>query len=176
MKLNLSAKSRIILSKEGFTVRLVIQRVKEASVKVDDDIVGAIENGLLVFIGIRKDDTAESMDYLIKKLLALRVFSDEGHHMNRGVVDVQGKILVVSQFTLYADCTKGNRPSFDKAMPPAEAEELYNLFVQKLEDAYSGGGCSGGGCSDMIATGIFGADMKVSLINDGPVTILLDSK
>jgi len=147
-------------------MRLVVQRVKEASVKVSGDVVGSIVHGLLVFIGIRKGDTAEMMDYLIKKLLALRVFSDEGHHMNRSVVDVQGKILVVSQFTLYADCTKGNRPSFDRAMPPAEAEELYNLFVQKLEDAYS----------DMIATGIFGADMKVSLINDGPVTILLDSK
>lgn len=147
-------------------MRLVIQRVKEAAVKVDDDIVGAIENGLLVFLGFHKNDQKESIDYLIKKLLALRIFADEERHMNRSIQDVAGQILLVSQFTLYADCHKGNRPSFDEAMEPKEAEQFYEEFVKKLEDVYP----------EKIQTGIFGAHMKVSLINDGPVTIILDSR
>jgi len=147
-------------------MRLVIQRVKEASVNVDDDIVGAIEDGLLVFLGIHKDDKEGSIDYLIKKLLALRVFSDDKRHMNKSVQDVGGSILVVPQFTLYADCTKGNRPSFDHAMAPVQAEQLYDEFVNKLEKAYP----------EKIKTGVFGAYMKVQLINDGPVTIILDSR
>ena len=147
-------------------MRLVIQRVTEASVKVGDDIVGAIKDGLLVLLGIHKNDQKESIDYLIKKLLALRIFSDEEHHMNRSVVDVGGRILVVPQFTLYANCHKGNRPSFEAAMAQEQAEQFYTEFVKKLEEVYP----------EKIQTGIFGAYMKVLLINDGPVTIILDSR
>jgi len=147
-------------------MRLVIQRVKQASVSVDDNSVGAIEKGLLVFLGIHKDDKKDVIEYLIRKLLALRIFSDDECHMNKSVQDVSGKILIVSQFTLYANCTKGNRPSFDNAMSPANAEEFYNEFVKKLNEAYP----------TNIETGVFGAYMKVQLVNDGPVTIILDSR
>lgn len=146
-------------------MRLLIQRVSEASVKVDDDVVGAINKGLLVFLGIHRDDTDESCTYLIKKLLALRIFADNDKPLNRTVVESGGSLLVVSQFTLYANCRKGNRPSFSYSMPSVEAEQMYQRFVAKLKAVSLVG----------IQTGIFGADMKVSLINDGPVTIILDA-
>ena len=146
-------------------MRLLIQRVKAASVKVEDDIVGAIDSGLVVFLGIHRDDTAEKIDYLIRKLLALRIFADEDKPMNRTIVESNGSILIVSQFTLYADCHKGNRPSFSYAMAPLEAEKMYQRFIERLEEL----------APVKIQRGIFGAYMNVTLINDGPVTIILDS-
>ncbi|HBR70309.1 TPA: D-tyrosyl-tRNA(Tyr) deacylase [Candidatus Dependentiae bacterium] len=146
-------------------MRLVIQRVLEASVKVDDDIVGAISRGLLILVGFHKDDKKEAIDYLVKKLVSLRIFSDEEHRMNKNVGDINGNILLVPQFTLYANCTKGNRPSFDAAMVPEIAHQFFNEFVDRLALAYS----------QKIQTGIFGAHMKVSLVNDGPVTVIIDA-
>ena len=142
-------------------MKFLIQRVKKAQVEVDQNIVGEIEKGLLVFIGISHTDTKEIADYLIKKLINLRIFEDKNGKMNLGIKDVEGKLLLVSQFTLYADCTQGNRPSFTDAAKPQFAKELYEYIIKK--------------CSEEIKdTGIFGADMQVKLINDGPVTIMLE--
>lgn len=145
-------------------MKLVIQRVANATVKVDGEIIGQIEKGFLVLVGIKQGDTKEQADNLIKKLCNLRVFEDENNKMNLGIKDINGKLLIVSQFTLYADCKKGNRPSFIEAARPEEAEPLYEYFKQ---------GCRNEGIE--VQSGKFGADMKVSLLNDGPVTIVLEA-
>jgi D-aminoacyl-tRNA deacylase len=145
-------------------MRLVIQRVTEASVIVNDGTAGSIRNGLVALLGIAKSDTTEDADYLVGKLLGLRIFPDEAGKMNRDVRQAGGALLIVSQFTLYGDCRKGRRPSFDLAAPPEQAQRLYDYFV---ESARRG--------PVAVETGIFQAMMLVKLVNDGPVTILLDS-
>jgi D-aminoacyl-tRNA deacylase len=145
-------------------MRLVIQRVTEAAVTVDDSTVGSIRNGLVVLLGIGKSDTASDADYLVEKLLGLRIFSDDAGKMNRNVQESGGSLLIVSQFTLYGDCRKGRRPSFDSAAPPERAQGLYNYFVDSARRG-----------PVPVETGVFQASMRVSLVNDGPVTILLDS-
>ena len=144
-------------------MKLVVQRVKNAEVKVEEKTVGAIDKGFLVLLGVTHTDTKEISDYLVKKLCNLRVFEDENEKMNLSLKDVNGKLLIVSQFTLYADCTGGNRPSFVNAARPDMANELYEYFCDK---------CKENGIE--VQKGIFGADMKVSLLNDGPVTIILE--
>lgn len=144
-------------------MKLVVQRVKNAKVDVDGKTVGSIEKGFLVLLGVTHTDTKETADYLVKKLCKLRVFEDENGKMNLALKDVAGSLLIVSQFTLYADCSEGNRPSFVNAAKPDMANELYEYFCKKCEE------------QDIKAEkGIFGADMKVSLLNDGPVTIILE--
>ena len=145
-------------------MKLVIQRVKNASVEVDKKIVGKIEKGFLVLIGIKVGDTKEQADYLVRKLCNLRVFTDENDKMNLSLKDVGGQLLIVSQFTLYGDCSEGNRPSFIEAARPDEAIPLYEYFCNECEQK-----------GFDVQKGIFGADMKVDLENDGPFTILWDS-
>ncbi len=144
-------------------MKLVIQRVKNAQVEVDSKIVGKIEKGFLVLLGVTHGDTKEQADYLVKKLCNLRVFKDQNDKMNLALKDIGGELLIVSQFTLYADCTSGNRPSFTNAAKPEYANELYNYFCDK---------CVANNIK--VEKGIFGADMKVSLLNDGPVTIIME--
>ena len=144
-------------------MKLVVQRVKNAQVKVDDKIVGEIKQGFLVLLGVTHSDTKKQADYLVKKLCKLRVFKDENDKMNLGLKDINGELLIVSQFTLYADCSRGNRPSFINAAKPEQAEELYEYFCEQCEQN-----------NIKVAKGIFGADMKVSLLNDGPVTIIME--
>ena len=146
-------------------MRIVIQRVREAEVKVDGQMVGQIAQGLLIFLGIASDDQAVFADYLIKKIIELRIFEDSQGRMNLSAGQVGGQYLVVSQFTLYGNCDKGRRPSFDEAADPAKGEELYNYFVTQLKAAKAN-----------VATGQFRAMMDVSLVNDGPVTFIIDSK
>ena len=145
-------------------MRLVIQRVNHASVTVDEQVIGKIEKGLLVFLGVADGDTKEMIDKYVKKLQGLRIFEDAEGKTNLSIQDVGGEVLVVSQFTLYADCKKGNRPSFVKAGAPDFANELYEYFKQKCEEAFG-----------KVECGSFGADMKIDLQNDGPFTILWDS-
>ena len=145
-------------------MRAVVQRVSRAQVNIDGEVVGKIGAGLLVLLGVSKTDTRADADYLAQKIIGLRIFDDENSKMNLSVADTHGAILAVSQFTLYGDVGKGKRPSFDQAAPPPIANELYEYFVQKLRD-------TGVSCE----TGLFQAMMKVELVNDGPVTILLDS-
>ena len=147
-------------------MRVVIQRVAEASVTIENKVVASIENGLLVLVGIEDADTQEDIDWLVAKIAKLRIFGDENNVMNLSVQDINGDIIVVSQFTLHAATKKGNRPSYIKASKPETAVPLYENFVRKLESEIG----------KKIQTGAFGADMKVSLINDGPVTIIIDSK
>ncbi len=149
-----------------YYMKLIIQRVLESKVIVEQQIVAQIQKGLLVLLGIAQKDTSKDVDYLVKKLLALRIFEDENQKMNLSVSDIQGEILIVSQFTLYADTQKGNRPSFIQAAKPEHAIPLYEQFLQKLKSQ----------SSLKIENGIFGANMKVHLINDGPVTIIMESK
>ena len=144
-------------------MKFVIQRVTNAQVDVDNKTVGKIDNGFLVLIGITHTDTKEIADYLVKKLINLRIFEDENEKMNLSLNDVNGSILLVSQFTLYADCSGGNRPSFVEAAKPDFANELYEYIISECKKKV-----------DKVETGIFGADMKVSLVNDGPVTIILE--
>lgn len=144
-------------------MKLVIQRVLEASVKVDGKTVGRINKGFLVFVGVGKDDSRETADRYLKKLLGLRIFEDENGKTNLSLKDVNGELLFVSQFTLYANCRKGNRPSFIDAGDPGEAEALYKYMIQKASETVP-----------TVQHGIFGADMKVSLVNDGPFTVILD--
>ncbi|MBR5649726.1 D-aminoacyl-tRNA deacylase [Pseudobutyrivibrio sp.] len=146
-------------------MKFVIQRVNEASVKVDGKIIGQINKGFLVLIGVGQDDTKEIADKMVKKLLGLRIFDDENDKINLSLTDVGGELLLISQFTLYANCKKGYRPSFIEAGAPDMANEMYEYIVEK---------CRQGGFH--VETGEFGADMKVSLLNDGPFTIVLDSK
>ena len=145
-------------------MRLVIQRVREASVTVNNGTTGSIRTGLLVFLGISRTDTIEDARYLTEKLLGLRIFPDEDGKMNRNVQEAGGSLLIVSQFTLYGDCRKGRRPSFDQAAPPDQAQDLYNYFVESAKRG-----------PVPVETGVFQAMMQVHLVNDGPVTILIDS-
>ena len=147
-------------------MRIVIQRVNEASVKIDGKIISAIEKGFLVLLGIETEDTSTDADYLIQKLINLRVFSDDNGKMNFSLIEVNGDLLIVSQFTLYATTKKGNRPSYIKAARPEQAIPLYEYFLSKTKSQFNG----------KVLSGEFGADMKVALVNDGPVTILIDSK
>lgn len=147
-------------------MRIVLQRVSEASVTIDGKVNAAIQNGLLILLGVEDADDQTDIIWLVKKVLQLRIFSDSEGKMNLSVQDVQGDIIVVSQFTLHANVKKGTRPSYIKAARPEKAIPLYEEFIQELTK----------GLGKPIGTGIFGADMKVKLINDGPVTIILDSK
>lgn len=146
-------------------MRAVVQRVKRSSVTVDSQVVGKINKGFNVLVGISKDDNIEDLKYIKEKIMNLRVFSDENDKMNLTLKDVQGELLIISQFTLYGDCRKGRRPNFMDALGGEEAKKLYNEFLElfKKEDI-------------KVAAGIFGADMEVEIINDGPVTLLLESK
>jgi D-tyrosyl-tRNA(Tyr) deacylase len=146
-------------------MRLVIQRVREAQVTVEQQVTGQIGPGLLVLAGFAPNDNTASLTWMCRKLVQLRIFGDENGQMNRSVLDIGGQILVVSQFTLLADARKGNRPSYIGAAPPAVAEPLYQQFVSMVAAELG----------RAVPTGIFGADMQVSLLNDGPVTIVLDS-
>ena len=145
-------------------MRAILQRVTQAQVKVEGAVVGEIGVGLLILLGVTTPDTAGDARFLADKILNLRIFADEAGKMNRSILEVQGELLVVSQFTLYGDCRKGRRPSFDAAAPPGQARELYETFVEIAR-----------GSGLRVATGVFQAHMEVSLVNDGPVTILLDS-
>ena len=147
-------------------MRALIQRVLMSRVRVDVITVGGIEQGLLVLLGVAPDDTIADRNWLLRKILNLRIFADEEGRMNRSVTDIEGGLLVISQFTLFADVSEGNRPSFMRSAPPEFAESAYNDFLQQLRQNHSGS----------VATGRFAADMQVELINDGPVTLLLDSK
>ena len=145
-------------------MRFIIQRVREASVEVNNEIVGKIDKGFLVLIGITNSDTREVADVLINKMLKLRIFTDKHEKMNLSLKDIDGELLLISQFTLYADCSKGNRPSFIGAAKPEKANELYEYFVKKcIENNIK-----------KVETGEFGANMQVTLQNDGPVTIILE--
>lgn len=145
-------------------MKLVIQRVSEASVTVEGKITGKINQGFLVFIGVGKNDTEETAERYIKKMLGLRIFEDENGKTNLSLKDVKGQLLLVSQFTLYANCQKGNRPGFMEAGDPETANKLYEYIIGKCRQEIS-----------VVETGVFGADMKVSLVNDGPFTIILDN-
>lgn len=145
-------------------MKIVIQRVANAQVEVENKVIGQIGKGFLVLLGVTHEDTQENADNLVKKLLNLRIFPDENYKMNLSLKDVNGELLVVSQFTLYADCHKGNRPSFVEAAKPEKANELYEYFVEKCRKE-----------NIIVQTGEFGAHMKVSLLNDGPVTIILEN-
>ena len=144
-------------------MKIVLQRVSSASVKVDSKIVGRIEHGLLLLIGFSSSDTEESVLQTLEKIVKLRIFSDEEGKMNKSVLDVEGSMLLISQFTLYADTKKGNRPSFIEAARPEQAIPLYEFFIAEMRKRIT-----------KVETGIFGADMKVELVNDGPVTIVFD--
>ena len=145
-------------------MKLVIQRVSKAKVEVDNKTVGSIGKGFLVLVGITHTDTEKEADYLANKLCKMRIFEDENDKMNLSLKDVGGELLIVSQFTLYADCAKGNRPSFIEAARPEQATPLYEYFCKKCEEQ-----------GIKVEKGVFGAHMEVSLLNDGPVTIVLES-
>lgn len=146
-------------------MRFVIQRVTQSSVSVDGTVIGKIGKGLLVLIGVAEEDTEETADKLVRKLTGLRVFEDENGKTNLSLADVKGELLLISQFTLYANCKKGNRPSFMEAGSPQKANALYEYIIAKCRENVP-----------IVETGSFGAEMKVSLVNDGPFTVLLDSE
>lgn len=146
-------------------MRAVVQRVTYASVIVCDNTVAEIDRGLLVFLGIGNKDYEADLDYLVEKIMGLRIFEDEDGKMNLSIMDVKGKLLIVSQFTLYGDVRKGKRPNFTSSAPPDVAEKMYRDFIDKCKNY-----------NLKVEEGVFGANMKVNLVNDGPVTILLDSK
>jgi D-tyrosyl-tRNA(Tyr) deacylase len=145
-------------------MRALVQRVKEARVEVDGEVTGAIGRGLLVFLGVAGTDTPSDADYLLDKLLYLRIFPDAAGKMNRDVAEAGGGMLIVSQFTLYGDCRRGRRPGFDRAAPLEQARALYNYFVERAQQTRV-----------PVATGVFQASMSVALVNDGPVTLMIDS-
>ena len=145
-------------------MKIVLQRVSRASVKVDDIIVGSIDHGMLLLLGFSSNDTEESILPTLEKIVKLRIFSDQEGKMNKSVLDVEGSMLLISQFTLYADTKKGNRPSFIEAARPEQAIPLYEFFIAEMKKRIS-----------KVETGIFGADMKVELVNEGPVTILFET-
>ena len=145
-------------------MKLVIQRVKSASVSIDGRVYNAIQQGLLLLVGVGPEDQQEDLDYAVRKIVNMRIFSDDEGKMNLSVKDIQGEILSVSQFTLFADTKKGNRPAFTGAAKPDMAEAFYQEFNKELAKEVS------------VETGVFGADMQVELVNDGPVTIILDTK
>ncbi len=147
-------------------MKVVIQRVSKASVAVENNIISSIGKGLLVLLGITEDDTIEDIKWLCKKIINLRVFNDEHGVMNKALIDTKGEVIVVSQFTLMASTKKGNRPSYIKAAKPEIAIPIYEQFISTIEELLG----------KKVGTGIFGADMKVNLLNDGPVTIIIDSK
>lgn len=144
-------------------MKFVIQKVDEASVSVDDKVVGKIKKGFLVFVGVSQEDTREIADKFVRKMVNLRLFEDSEGKTNLALKDVGGQVLLISQFTLYADCKKGNRPSFVKAGDPQKAEELYDYIIEKTKESIS-----------VVEKGVFGVHMKVSLVNNGPFTIILD--
>ena len=144
-------------------MRVLVQRSLNSKVEVSEKIIGSIDKGLVLFVGFTDGDTISDIEYLVKKVLNLRIFDDENNIMNKSILDVGGSILSVSQFTLYADASKGNRPSYIKAMKSDEAIKMYELFNEKLKEQIH------------VETGEFGADMKVSITNDGPITIWLES-
>ncbi len=146
-------------------MRVVLQRVKEAHVDVAGATVGSIARGLVILVGIASIDTQDDAKYLVEKIPHLRIFPDEAQRMNRSLLDVAGALLVVSQFTLYGDCKKGRRPGFDEAAPPEQARGLYDYFVERLRAK-----------NLIVQTGVFQADMEIHLINDGPVTFILNSR
>ena len=146
-------------------MRAVLQKVSKADVTIGDEITGTVKTGLVVLLGIGKQDYESDADYLFRKIVNLRIFEDENQKMNLSLSDVQGELLVVSQFTLFADCRKGNRPSFIDAAPPEKAEKLYKYFIDKAREK-----------GVAVKTGRFKTMMKVSLVNEGPVTIILDTK
>lgn len=145
-------------------MKAVIQRVKKAKVFVKGKVISQIGSGFLVFLGISRDDTFKQVDWLAKKIVNLRIMSDEADKMNKSLKEIKGQLLVVSQFTLYGDCRKGNRPSFIKAAEPIKAEEFYNLFIDKAREL-----------GVEVKSGVFGAMMEIELINDGPVTIIIEN-
>lgn len=147
-------------------MRIVIQRVQHASVTINGIVHSSIQQGYLILLGICEEDTMEDVDWLVKKVVGLRVFDDENHVMNRSIIDVSGEALVVSQFTLFASYKKGNRPSWFRAGSHEHSIPLYEAFCKQLSDAIG----------KPVGTGVFGADMKVELLNDGPVTICMDTK
>lgn len=147
-------------------MKIVIQRVTQASVKVDAEIIGEINSGLLLLVGIEEADTAQDIEWLSNKVVNMRIFGDENDVMNKSVLDIDGDILIVSQFTLHASTKKGNRPSYIKAAKPDFAIPMYEQFIARVEKDLN----------KKVQTGEFGADMKVSLLNDGPVTIIIDSQ
>lgn len=146
-------------------MRAVIQRVKKANVTIDDKIKGKIKKGIMLLLAIGQEDTEKDTKYMLEKTMNLRIFEDENEKMNLSLLDIKGEMLVISQFTLYGDCRKGRRPNFMKSAKPETAEEIYNEFIKKAK-----------GYGIKIQTGEFGANMDIDLINDGPVTILIDSK
>ena len=146
-------------------MRTVVQRVSSASVTVDGNVIGKINKGFLVLLGIKSTDTKQDVDYMVKKVINLRIFRDENDKMNLSLKDVNGELLIVSQFTLYGDASRGNRPSFIEAGKPDIAIPLYEYFISECKKQIS-----------VVQTGKFGADMKVELLNDGPVTIIMESK
>lgn len=145
-------------------MKVVVQRCKNSSVEVDGKLISKIDKGLMVLVGFTHDDTKKDMEYLVNKVVNLRVFEDENGVMNKSIIDEDGEILCVSQFTLYGDASKGNRPSYINAMRPEEATKMYDEYCEMLNEKVP------------TKKGVFGADMKVSLINDGPVTIIIESK
>ncbi|MBN1128883.1 MAG: D-tyrosyl-tRNA(Tyr) deacylase [Chitinispirillaceae bacterium] len=144
-------------------MRIVLQRVKKARVTIDSNTVGAINQGILILLGIHMDDTREMADFLAAKCADLRIFSDERDKMNLSLRDIGGEALVVSQFTLFGDCSRGRRPSFIEAAPPEKGKALYEYFVKKMKEQVK-----------KVETGVFGAMMEVELVNDGPVTLIID--
>ena len=143
-------------------MKVVVQRVKKSSVKVSKKVVGQIDNGLLIFVGFTHNDTVENIDYIVNKIVNLRIFDDEFGVMNKSILDLKYSVLSISQFTLSGNCKKGNRPSYVEALNGDEAKKLYDIFNQKLKEYVN------------VQTGVFKSDMEVSLINDGPVTIIIE--